>query len=192
MKNIFVIVLIAMSFKLSAQNTLSKGKVSGFGGLFTEVCWLEKEYKAGKGFSGAALFNRRFYIGIYFLDYGKYREVMDNGYVVDVEKKSSGLDQKGIHSGYFFMPDRAIHPSVSVQAGFGTFKGSFNNQSEIKSYHTLIFTPKVELNVNLFKWCKLSVGAGYRFCKGSTFFIENGYQDVIGTASLNFGFVDRK
>lgn len=180
-----------LSFKLTAQNTLSKGEVSGFGGVFMEVCSLEKEYKVGKGFSGAAVFNRRFYIGIYFLDYGKYREVFDNGYVVDVEKKTSGLDQKGIHFGYFFIPERTFHPSVSVQAGYGKFKGSFNNQTEVKSYHTLIFSPKVELNTNLFKWCKLSVGVGYRFCQGSNFFIENGYQNVIGTASLNFGFVER-
>lgn len=192
MKNIFVIGLVALSFKLAAQNTLSKGKVSGFGGLFTEVCSLEKEYKAGKGFSGAALFNRRFYVGIYFLDYGKYHEVLENGYVVDVERTTSGLDQTGIHWGYFFIPERTIHPSVSMQVGYGKFKGTFGNPPEVKKYETLLFSPKVELNANLFKWCKLSVGVGYRFCKGSNFFIENGYQNVLGTASLNFGFVKRK
>jgi hypothetical protein len=82
----------------------------------------------------------------------------------------------GIRCEYIIKPENAVHLSFPIEVGLGEIeldlKDSFENQQVIIPSGEAWFAnlePGVALEINLLKYLKLNLTAGYRFVSGVTF-----------------------
>jgi len=180
LKTLFVVVAVFVSITSQAQDEEYKTifgnderiKVSGFGGIITELSISPTSDKIGTFYSvggeGAVLFNQKFYVGLFG---------MSSVAPLDIRKPSANLNtdelmfvQTGVSVGYKFQPFRAIHVSMGLRTGYGHIQefnrnsvGSWDDDYNYTRYaSTFVATPHVSIEANFFPWMKVSLGAGYR------------------------------
>jgi hypothetical protein len=144
-----------------------KLRLSGFGAPVAELSFINGQPVLSNGGGGALLVNQRFFIGAYSLS--TITRIQD--FVWENNQFFFGnnpvLVQVGGWLGYNFSPHRVLHLTASAKVGYAQMVDvNYQNQNWGRSSRyegTLVVTPQLEAELNLLKWMKLNVGAGYRW-----------------------------
>ena len=173
-KNILVglLVLLTTAFVFAAdEETLIKGDVEhgGYGGPLVKFGQIHGDLGVAAGGKGGWIINHTFSIG--GAGYGFSNDII-------VGKDANGKNLY-LHAGYggFLVEyisnsDDLIHTTYSLLIGAGGANVSLNRMGDIpdpedKSADAFfVVEPEVNLDVNITKWMRGSVGAGYRFVSG--------------------------
>lgn len=180
----------AMGQEQQQTRYLLEGKdirISGFGGPVLAVSQVSGDAALFTGGGGAVLINRSFYIG----GFGEgltsrhtlpLLSVMNSaGDVTDYYDLRTDFGYGGLWAGYIFHPEKAVHAAVSSRIGLGSLSLTeddyhIDRYDNIMEDMVFVFSPQVELEVNLFRWFRINAGAGYRFTGG----IEKQYRNPQG------------
>lgn len=182
MKKILLLFIAALSISyISAQETKNENiqtlfskntKVRGYIGTLTTGTTLDGDEAYMNGMQAAGIFNDHFVLGLYRLNLENNVFSNNDTYI------NSRIDfaHKGIILGYIFMPKRIIHFNTNVQLGKGNLEiyDSFADRW-IEDDFVFVATPSLEVEFNVAKFLRASVGANYRF----TFDVDkfNNYKD---------------
>ncbi len=162
-------------------------RISGFGGPVLSFSEVSGDAALLTGGGGAVLINRTFYIGGFGEGLSSVHtlpvlSVMNStGDVTDYYDLRTNFGYGGLWAGYIFHPEKVIHAVVSSRIGVGSVSLA-ENDYHIDRYDNImedmvfVFTPQVELEVNVFRWLRINAGAGYRFTGG----IEKQYRNRQG------------
>jgi len=88
------------------------------------------------------------------------------------------------------MADRAFHPVISSQLGWGTVT-QLDNYTELSSDNVLVLNPALELEMNFTRFFRLGVGAHYRITSGvnnTPGFGENDFSGPGAFLTFKFGW----
>ena len=163
MNRIFTVVLITLFFSgLKAQEseiqTLFSGstRISGFGGPLMSFTTVNGEFAHMMGGGGAVL------LGDFFI--GGYGEGLTNGIPVNEYRLEFG--HGGFWTGYSFRANRAFHPAISAQIGWGSVGERDDNAANLTTDNVFVFNPAVELEMNFTRFFRLGIGVHYRLVQG--------------------------
>ncbi|MCK4641471.1 MAG: hypothetical protein KAU06_09035 [Candidatus Marinimicrobia bacterium] len=182
------------------QTTLfQKGAVlGGYGGPAISIGKLNGEYAVFTGGSGAFVLNHRFIIG--GAGYGLVNriDISPEGIPGD-SSRYLNMGYGGLELGYIIAPSQLVHIQVSSLFGVGGL-GTHNNvdiwdedydEDDFDVYHDVFFVlqPTVSLELNVAKFCRLNVGATYRYALGFDYKgLKTGDLDGLELKmALNFG-----
>ena len=161
-KCLLTILLLLSITALKAQDngiqTLfgSGTRISGFGGPIMSFTSINGEFAHMMGGGGAVL------LGDFFI--GGYGEGLTNAIVAGGNRISFG--HGGFWTGYSFMADRALHPCVSTQIGWGNISQHDEGYYHLSNDNVFVLNPAIELEMNFTKFFRLGIGAHYRFVSG--------------------------
>ena len=183
-KLLFALVLVVSAAGLEAQEndiqTLfgSGTRISGFGGPTMSFTSINGEFAHMMGGGGGVL------LGDFFI--GGYGEGLTNSIIAGGNRISFG--HGGFWTGYSFMADRAFHPCLSTQIGWGNLSQRDENHFNLSEDNIFVINPALELEMNFTRFFRLGVGVHYRFVSGvNTSTLTNA--DFSGPgASLSFKF----
>jgi len=184
-----------------------KTKISGFGALMLDFGNIEHNLGLNIGIDGAVLINQSFYVGIYGRALATtpsytYEVYSDNNKTFNLTRNAF-LGHGGLLVGYIFSPNSPIHVGLSTRFGMGGISlfEDFVHQpyDPNKPYYyenpyiapLYVFSPQLDLEMNLTKWFKLRLAAGYQFVSNASLevtTIENGkkvQREVLNTSSYN-------
>ena len=142
-------------------------------------------------------FNRNFSFGI-----AGYGLVNNSNYTIErtpgiPESASIGLGYGGLSLEYTLFSKKVVHFTVPVIIGVGGVylyedNGDFFNNSwnEIENSAAMVVEPGVNLELNLFKFFRLDLGASYRYVTGTSLLYLNDEDltDLCFNATFKFGF----
>ncbi|UCG27033.1 MAG: hypothetical protein JSV24_08650 [Bacteroidales bacterium] len=158
-------------------------KVRGFFGPTLELTALSGEFSAMLGAGGGILLDD-FFLGGYgvgLTNTSTLQEEVDFGY-------------GGLFVGYTFLSNKPFHPGISALFGLGSVSSSDN---VFDDDNVFVITPAVELEVNLARFMKASIGATYRFVGGISDsgaklagYTNQDFSGPAGIISLRFGWFD--
>lgn len=165
----FFLPLFALFAQDDEPETLFSGvnSISGFGGPMMQFSSVNGEFAFFMGGGGAVLFNRRFFLGGYGMG-------MTNGDIKhqasDLQKHTLQFGHGGFWLGYVIQPNKAVHFSVSSQAGWGGVSlgedySSINNRIYDED-DVFVLCPQAEVELNLTNFMRVGIGGGYRMVSG--------------------------
>ena len=191
-------ILISLALSLYAQEKPmrylfdSNGafSVTGFGGPLVGFSEILGDFAVTSGGGGAALFNQKFFIGGYgeglaTEHFIRNLEVYSPSSQKNIEydKMQLTFGHGGLWVGYIHDHYKLLHWGISARAGAGgiglNYPGFMSGRHDIFMNDVVfVFTPQIEMEINLFPWMKMNVGAGYRLVSGVNrtyrFMQENG------------------
>jgi hypothetical protein len=200
----FVLILVSVAASLLAQEQPTQylfgrgGKVrlGGFGGTITDFTNLAGEFAVYNGGGGAAIFNRRFFIGGFgqSLVTNHNRQLQDqfNNTVQGRFEMTYG----GLWTGLNFSPESIVHGTVAVRVAGGRAawlpqNSAFNNNAFYQS-NVMVVIPTLGAEVNLFRWMKLTAEGGYRFVSALPtdfpVYTNQNLSGFTGSLTLRFGW----
>jgi len=159
------------------QKTLfQKGTVlGGYGGPALSIGKLNGKYAVFTGGAGALVLNHRFIIG--GAGYGLVNriDISQEGTPED-SSRYLNMGYGGLELGYIIAPSQLVHIKVSSLFGVGGM-GSHGyidiwdedyDENDFDVYQDVFFVlqPTVALELNVAKFCRLDVGATYRYTSG--------------------------
>jgi hypothetical protein len=168
MKKILITILAVLALQgINAQDdayrdnelqTLFDGntRISGFGGPMMSFTTMNGQFAHMMGGGGGVL------LGDFF--FGGYGE----GLTTNVESGANQLDfgHGGFWTGYSFMANRALHPCLSAQIGWGSVSESDYDFADLSTDNIFVFNPALELEMNFARFFRLGVGVHYRIVTG--------------------------
>jgi hypothetical protein len=100
----------------------------------------------------------------------KYPDVYSENNNLQSDHLQVTFGHGGLWLGYNFMPNNPVHFVVSLKAGGGA-ASIVNTEFRLDEYEQYIdyvgvLKPQVDVEMNLFRWFKISFGVGYRFVTG--------------------------
>lgn len=156
---------------------LTEVKLTGFGNTHAEVSMVDGSPAYTSGVAGAFLFNYKFYAGIYSINL-ESRHMVDGVYPDEHDPINNPLspitcnrirfNHGGLMFGYIHNPNKLWHINTNLKLGSGRI-ALYDNDidfSEFDEYYrdwVAVITPEIGFEVNLARWCKFGVSAGYRF-----------------------------
>jgi hypothetical protein len=161
-KMLLTFILILSLAGLSAQEngiqTLfgSDTRISGLGGPNMSFTSINGEFAHMMGGGGGVM------LGDFF--FGGYGEGLTNSIIAGGNRISFG--HGGFWTGYSFMADRVLHPSLSTQIGWGNIAQRDEGYFNLSDDNVFVINPAIELEMNFTKFFRLGVGAHYRFVSG--------------------------
>jgi len=161
-KMLFTIVLVLSVTGMKAQEneiqTLfgSGTRISGFGGPIMSFTSINGEFAHMMGGGASVL------LGDFFI--GGYGEGLTNSIMAGGNRIKFG--HGGFWTGYSLMADRALHPAISTQLGWGSITQTDVNHYHLSSDNVFVINPAIELEMNFTKFFRLGVGANYRIVSG--------------------------
>ncbi len=163
-------------------------KISGFGGPVVNVTSMKNDFALVHGFSGAALFNQKFYAGFYV------RELENefSRHFITGNSYDFYFNHRGLLLGYIFMPKNVLHFNIGLQAGKGELE--YEDPLTYNWYYddfVLILQPSIEAEINLAKFMRIGVGVNFRFLNDINEipgFSNGDFSDIGGQVSLKFGW----
>lgn len=172
-------------------------RISGFGAPIIEFSSVAGDFSVSTGGGGAVLFNQCFFIGGYGL--GTVNTGPENftlqirEFDLDIHTYTNlrrMFGHGGLWLGYIHNSHKAIHMAVSTKIGGGAvgyYDFDFNNWNTDLGWDAVfVFTPQVEIEMNLLKWFKVNVGVGYRLVSG----INETYTNADGEEQSYFRSTD--
>ncbi len=160
-------------------------KVSGFLAPAMTFTQIDGEFAHMMG-GGIALILDGFFIGGYGM--GKTTS-MDHK--ADASMKME-YGHGGFWTGYTFMRNRAIHPVLSCQAGWGGIAKRDRNDitnNTLDVDNVFVVTPTAEVELNFTKFFKLGVGANYSFVFNSDLpYKDEDFSNLGMFVSFKFGW----
>lgn len=176
---------------------LLKGKkirFSVFASPLLELSSVHNNFGFSSGGGGALILNQTLFIGGYGLRLalviGKDVSIEGVNYV-DME---IAFGHGGIWVGYIHNPKKLIHIGGSTKLGWGTISLDDNRLPDNYEDNVLVFTPQVEVEVNISRWFKINVGGGYRFVTGvnGNVFQQKEFNSPQATIGFLFGWFRQK
>jgi hypothetical protein len=172
-------------------------KFSGFGALIYEFSGVNGDFTVSTGGGGALLINQQMFIGLYGLGSHHHTRVVVNGEQFDRARLNFG--HGGLWMGYIHRSHELIHYGVSTKIGGGNIELTdndvrlFDEEREIGHEEVFVFTPQVEVEVNVLKWLKLNAGLGYRVVTEVDMadFRNGDFSSFQGTFTLMFGWFNQ-
>ena len=165
MKRIFIVAIIILSVNvLKAQDsdiqTLFSGstKISGFGGPNMSFTTINGQFAHMMGGGGAVL------LGDFW--FGGYGEGLTNAIQSGTSGYRLDFGHGGFWTGYSFMSQKALHPTLSAQIGWGSIGESDYNYYSPALDNIFVFNPAIELEMNFTRFFRLGVGVHYRIVTG--------------------------
>ncbi len=167
-------------------------KVSGEMAFNMAFSSFDGDYAVQTGGSMGILLNRQLIIGGYLQGGSIDREYLQydiggNGFVEDFN--DVGISHGGIWLGYILFPSKAIHPAISVQAGWGRAK--LESNYNIYSDNIFAVNPILEVELNITRFFKIGIGGHYSFVSGINTFdglSNEEFGGPGGTFSFRFGW----
>jgi hypothetical protein len=199
MKHKFIILLCALTLNLTAQTDKEVKTLFGNGkpqiGYF-----LSPSLQVGKfagstavipGIGGGVIFNKKLSLNVLY----KFT-VTENTPVGEVDQFYLHGQWGGLKCEYSINPEKAVHLSFPLEVGIGEveldLKDSYEGQHLIVPSVDAWFAniePGLALEVNIWKYMKLNIAAGYRFVSDVTFrnISEKDLMGATFSAALKFG-----
>lgn len=172
-------------------------KISGFGAPIIEFSSIAGDFAVSTGGGGAVLFNQCFFIGGYGLGSvsmgSQNLTIQVREFDLSVHTYSNlrrMFGHGGLWLGYIHNSHKAIHMAVSTKIGGGAvgyYDFDFNDWNADLGWDAVfVFTPQVEVELNMLKWMKVNLGVGYRFVSG----VDETYIDIGGSERPYFNSDD--
>ena len=188
--------------------------VSGFAGVFNEFSAIDNEFAFSMGGGAALLLNKKFFIGGYGMG---LTTRLTKSFVVrtndglDLEDLYTRFGHGGFWLGYIHKPQNAIHWGANLKLGWGGItlneKLPYNYNYDLKwqnvnTDYVFVVNPEINMGLNLLKWMRLNVGAGYRLVTGvddnpgdriveGEYFDKNAFSNFTGNVTLAFGWFNK-
>lgn len=166
-------------------------KVSGELAFNMAFSSLNGDYAVQTGGSMGILLNRQLIIGGYgqgvSIDRNQDYDLYNNG--VYENYNNVGMAHGGFWFGYILFPDKAIHPSISVQTGWGQTK--IENTGNIFTDNVFVANPMIDFELNITQFFKIAIGGHYTFVTGVNKWhgvSDEDFSGPGGTLSFRFGW----
>ncbi|MEM6397680.1 MAG: hypothetical protein AAF741_15130 [Bacteroidota bacterium] len=137
---------------------------------------------------GGGLVFRNFFFGLYGLgSTDALGELVDEGEITNID-----LAHGGLWFGITPLSYNAVHPYISVRAGWGAIDINFDNpDTDFNSDQIFAVTPEVGAELNLTRWMRLSGALGYRYISGvndDNPLEESSLRGLTANITLRFGW----
>jgi hypothetical protein len=151
--------------------------INGFGAPFVEFSKHGDEFAVSSGGGGAVLINQTFFFGAYGMGLATEHTLsglkikQSNGLVTNYPTMRKIFGHGGFWLGYIHNRKEAIHWGLSTKIGWGSVglcDADLENcdKGQIGIDNVFVFSPQVEMEMNMTRWFKINIGAGYRFVSG--------------------------
>ena len=189
--------LVSLVYAQEKTNELSKqdqmqtlfgfdSKITGYGSIDAKLTRLNEKDAIVIGGHGGVIFNSYFFFGL-----GAYGLVTNNQFfgTSPEETLDMRMGYTGMMMGFNIMPKKVVHFSMPLFVGVGNLELE-HNDIFVENSAFLLFEPGLNLEVNVVKFMKIGLGAGYRMVHGSN--LRNNIPDDdlsywTGNFSLIFG-----
>lgn len=137
----------------------SETKISAFGGALTEFSNLGETFSISTGLGAALVLNRAFFVGGYRL---RMRNTV--GFALDGADYGLDLRHRGFWAGAIINPRKVVHVGLSSKLGWGdlTLRENQGKGAVYAKEQVLVVTPQIDLGINMTRWFRLNLSAGYR------------------------------
>jgi len=182
-KNVLFLALFLISLAVVSQNeepkkylleNISKIKINGFGSPFVEFSLHGNEFALSSGGGGAVLINQTFFVGAYGMGLATEHKVdglsikQTNGTIIKYPSMRKIFGHGGFWLGYINNHKEALHWGVSTKIGWGAIglcDADLENcdKGQIGNDNVFVLSPQIELEMNMTRWFKINIGAGYRY-----------------------------
>lgn len=195
-----IIILLALVSSIGFLNAQEKdqdniktlfskpSKIRGYIGPISSVTNIGNDIVYMSGSSAAGIFNDHLILGFYNLELKDYAIFENNNSITT----SVDFEHRGLWLGYIFMPKRIIHINTNVQIGKGNLDVFDPNKDRwLEDDFVFVITPSLEIELNLFKFLRLGIGANYTLASdvdNNTTLSNNDLTKLGGFASLKFGW----
>jgi len=178
---LFFTVIFANSQEATQPKYLLSGNgkvvVSGFGGPTVGFSAIEDNLAVFTGGGGAVLLNQKVFFGGYGEGLSTIHErdpftiVNASGFKEEYTDLRTEFGHGGFWLGYIHQSHKAIHLAASTKVGWGG--ASLIDKSDWKKHdgdlvtdNVFVLTPQLEVELNMLRWFKINIGAGYRLVSG--------------------------
>ncbi len=184
-KIIFVIAAIILSNLAMAQDDKptqylfgnNGTSVTGFGAPIIQFWSKGGDLAVSSGGGGAVLINQTFFIGGYGMglatehDVENLKVMQSSGSSISYSKLRTNFGHGGLWLGYIHHRKDAIHWGVSAKIGGGAInltdpEFDENMHKGIGLDGVFVFIPQIEMEMNINRWFKINIGAGYQMVSG--------------------------
>ncbi|MCF8304062.1 MAG: hypothetical protein K9I94_12360 [Bacteroidales bacterium] len=170
-----------------------KIELSGFGSPIVGFCNAEDEFGVMVGGGGALLINQNYYVGGYGMGLATRNKrdpftIRDNNQNIEITNRVTEFGHGGLWLGYIHDYKKLVHFGFSTKIGGGAVSlvdedyDYQDAEDDIGWDVVFVLTPELQVEVNLMRWFKLNLGAGYQFVSG----INNTYQTPEGEEVMFF------
>ncbi|MEL6668103.1 MAG: hypothetical protein AAFP08_03990 [Bacteroidota bacterium] len=138
---------------------------------------------------GGGLVFRNFFFGLYGLgSTDALGELLDEGEISRLE-----IAHGGLWFGITPQSYNAVHPYMSIKAGWGAVEVDFDDPSQDFDDVDQVFvlTPEIGMELNLTRWMRVSGGLGYRYLSGineGNPVNESDLNGLVANVTLRFGW----
>lgn len=163
--------------------------ISGFGTMLVEFASIEGNASICNGGGGAAIFDRKIFVGGYMLNLAHELNKPWKGEMLEIEFSYGGL-----FAGYLFQPHKMVHFGISSRVGWGSVRISPENNYisflEPSVDEVVVWTPQADVELNIAYWLKLNGAIGYRSVGrlSPAFFSEKDFNSMAVSLGLVFGW----
>lgn len=166
-------------------------KVSGFGAPFIGFSSVGSDFAVYNGGGGAVLLNQAVFFGGY--GEGLSTQHARNDFTMKVDGNDltytdmqTYFGHGGFWIGYIHKWEKAVHLGLSTKLGWGAIVlgdlEHVDHEESLVEDIVFVATPQVELELNMLKWFKVNLGAGYQFVNG----VNETYTDELGNSKQFF------
>ena len=189
MKQFALLLAMLCTVSLYAQRDNTLFNRSHRAGLFiTPILTEVSEFNGDRGTSvggGVGLVAGNLFIGAYGLGQTDYEQLIFNDEINEVK-----LAHGGFWFGYVPFQHKALHPYSSVRLGWGAVNITEDNIDDEILDGVFVTTPEIGLELNIFRWLRLSGAVGYRWVDGieTATIPSQSYNNWTGTVNLRIGW----
>jgi hypothetical protein len=186
---IYFILLVQIAFGQDSTRFLISSKslkVKFFGGTGIESSFVNQKVIFSSSVDLGLIFNKKVFIGIYSANglNSTSRIIVDNA----SSKEEFRFYQAGLKAGYIFKPHKAIHLVASSKVGVLTADYQNINGLFEEFKDDVYVLPQLEAQLNLTRYFRLGLGAGYRFTnRKDVFFQQNQANSMVYHIDLCLG-----
>lgn len=154
-----------------------KTSVTGFGAPIVQFWSKGGEMAVSSGGGGAVLINQTFFFGGYGLGMAtehnveNLKVIQSGGNTVNYPTLRTNFGSGGFWLGYIHHHKEAIHWGISTKVGWGVismmdadFETDMHNGIGVDG--VFVFIPQIEMEMNINRWFKINIGAGYQMVNG--------------------------
>lgn len=140
---------------------------------------------ATAGLGLGAVFNRKFFLGTFISGVPGTPSFESNDDIYNLT-----LNYGGLWTAYHIQPQKAVHLSLDLKYGVGALEMRRNRSNYSPIYNIMVTIPSVNVEMNMSKWCKATIGIGHKYFSGG----HNPYMEVTDlngiavNSSLKFGW----
>ena len=161
-------------------------KITGYGSIDSKFTQLNGKDAVIMGAHGGVIFNSYFYFGLGA--YGLVTNQQLDGALPN-ESLKMHMGYTGLMMGFNVMPSKVVHFGIPLFVGVGNIEIERQNVF-VENSAFLVFEPALQLEVNVVRFMKVGLGAGYRMVSSSNLQSDITDDDLsywTGNFSLVFG-----